>query len=71
MILPIYLFRPLLPRSSMMLQGYAEALGMKNVVRDMHVTLAYSTASVDWKQPAFAPERTNLILHAEKNVEVV
>ena len=53
MIEPIYINRPVDARGVAMLMDYTYSIGIQEPVLDMHATLAYSTAPVDWDKPEF------------------
>lgn len=63
---PIYVYRPLLQADR--LAQYAEAIGLQNVVpaEEMHVTITYSRAAVDWNKPEFIPDPTTIIASGGK-----
>ena len=62
MIEPIYVYRPVTYMASLMLNQYAMNIGLKNIVFDMHVTLAYSRDAVNWDLPAFQMDPTLLTI---------
>lgn len=67
MIKPIYISRPLL--NAALFQSYAAALGFKDVVPDMHVTLAYSRVPVPWNWEVFMPQEGDMTVSGpERNL---
>ena len=64
MIEPIYIQRPVRYGSCVFaLTAYAELIGVKNIVEDFHVTLAYSTEAVDWDKPAFQMDPRQIMVN--------
>lgn len=59
---PIYIQRPVTYAASLMLAQYAMNVGIKNIVYDMHVTLAYSRDPVDWDHNTFQMDPTPLTI---------
>ena len=61
----LYINRPLLGDGVDILIGYAYAVGLKDVVDDLHVTVAFSTTEVDWRKDAFTPKMDQVLVKGD------
>lgn len=64
MINNIYIYRPVAFLSALPLFEYADSIGIRFIVPDLHVTLAHSRAEVDWDAYAFQVNPTRLTIMA-------
>jgi len=69
MIEPIYISRPVLQMSALGLYEFATAIQLdpETFVPDLHVTLAYSTDPVNWDDPAFQMDPTQLTIEGAED----